>query len=66
MSDITKDKILRLERVALAIADSIFDEYEELKSSDSDKQKKMKTVLCRFSEIADILKEGDADHGHEG
>lgn len=62
MSDITKDKLLRLEKVGLAIADNISAEYAKLKSAEAEQQKKVETALSRLSEVSGIL-EGSQTQG---
>ena len=62
MSDITKDKLLRLEKVGLEIADNISAEYAKLKSAEAEQQKKVETALSRLSEVSGIL-EGSQTQG---
>ena len=52
MSDITKEQIQRLEKVGLAIVDSIYEDYKSLKNADDDKKQRMDRI---FNEISGVL-----------
>lgn len=62
MNDITKEQIIRLENVGLAVADSISDEYSALKKSFTDNREKINKLYSDFSRITGEMNEEDINN----
>lgn len=59
MSNITKEQIIRLEKVGLAIADSISDEYSALEKSYTVNKEIINRMYFEFGKITEAMnKEG--------
>ena len=61
MSDVTKEQILRLEKVGMAIADSIENEFKVLEASNSEMKNKINSLFEDFGRIVEALNEKDVN-----
>lgn len=55
MADITKEQIMRLEKVGMAIADSIERDYKALKDSDTEMRKRVDVFFADFGRFVDSV-----------
>lgn len=61
MSDVTKEQILRLEIVGMAIADSIENEFKVLEASNSEMKNKINSLFEDFGRIVEALNEKEVN-----
>ena len=61
MSDVTKEQILRLEKVGMAIADSIENEFKVLEASNSEMKNKINSLFEDFGRIVEALNEKEVN-----
>ena len=61
MSNITKEQIQRLEKIGLAVADCIEDEYTEVKKSTDNRRELIYEIYNNLSGIIDRIDEEEPD-----
>ena len=60
MVEITKEQILKLERIGIAVADSILDEFNSLKTKSDENKKSMNIIYMEFEKIIGNINEEEA------
>lgn len=61
MSEITKEQIQRLERVGIAIIDSISDEFNTIKLKSDDNKKSINALYSEFGKMLGNINEEEAE-----
>ena len=59
MSEITKEQILQLEQIGLAIADKMEETCQQFQQADNDKQQKLQEALKQSRALIQLLEKGE-------